>query len=263
MHSLIPFAGLTARGNAVVRETGDRYRDTVALTVRGDGVDIPPYIIVHSYKNASAGSGRRCRAGETPVKGMDTSRMIAYVDHISQYVNETSLLVMDRLSSHTAGAVRRHVESLTTPSGERLFIPIYLPAKTAFLISPLDMGAIAAFKAHYYRLDRSTIQLKLRAVIQAWRAVSNDALSNICLNCGIVGQETLESLRQRFMSEVVGSVPAELEESADFYDAWESGTINVEGAIRGRGVRLDLPDQLPEGYLDGVYWTNFGRRISE
>jgi hypothetical protein len=254
--------GLTRRGNAVVLETGDKFRDTVALTVRGDGVDIPPFIIVHTYATASYPSGRRCPAGEAPVKGMNTTRMIAYIDHVSQYVQEPSLLLMDRLSSHTAAEVRRHIESKTTASGERLLIPIYLPAKTAFLISPLDMGAIAAFKSRFHALDRSTLHLKLRAVREAWGAVSNDSVSNICLNCGIVGEEDLASLRQRFMADVVGAVPSELNLFADFYDAWKSGTIEVEGATRGRGVRLDIPDQLPEGHLDGVYWTNFGRRIS-
>jgi hypothetical protein len=29
----------------VVEEKGDTFRDTVALTVRGDGIDIPPYVI--------------------------------------------------------------------------------------------------------------------------------------------------------------------------------------------------------------------------
>jgi hypothetical protein len=47
------------RCNAVIEEIGDKFRDTVALTVRGDGVDIPPYIIIHTYKNASYASGRR------------------------------------------------------------------------------------------------------------------------------------------------------------------------------------------------------------
>jgi len=31
---------------------------------------IPPFIIVHTYKNASRASGRRCASDETPVKGM-------------------------------------------------------------------------------------------------------------------------------------------------------------------------------------------------
>jgi hypothetical protein len=259
----IPIAHLILRGNAVVLETGDKFRDTVALTLRGDGVDIPPFTIVHTYRNASAASGRRCAANETPIKGMNTARMIDYIDHIAQYVQEPSLLLMDRLSSHVAGAVRRHMETKMTPDGQPLFIPIYLPAKTAFLISPLDMGAIAAFKAHYYRFDRSSIELKLRAVHAAWAAVSNEALRKICLNCGIVGEESLDSLRQRFMGHVVGSVPAELEVYADFYDSWKSAAIEVEGASRGRGITLELPEQLPEGCLDGVYWTHFGRRLSQ
>jgi hypothetical protein len=259
----IPTTHLIIRGNAVVRETGDEFRDTVALTLRGDGVDIPPFTIVHTYKNASAASGRRCAASDTPIKGMNTERMIDYIDHIAQYVQEPSLLLLDRLSSHTAAAARRHIEARVTPDGQRLFTPIYLPPKTAFLISPLDMGAIAAFKAHYYRFDRSAIQLKLRAVHAAWDAVSNEALRNICLNCGIVGEESIDSLRQRFMGQVVGAVPAELEVYADFYDSWKSGTIEVEGASRGRGITLELPEQLPEGCLDGVYWTHFGRGLSQ
>lgn len=250
------------RNNAVVQENGDTFRDTVALTVRGDGVDIPPFTIVHTYRNASQASGRRCAANETPIKGMDANRMIDYIDHISQFVQEPSLLLMDRLSSHTAARVRTHIEGKLLPDGDRMFIPVFLPAKTAFLISPLDMGAIAAFKAHYYRLDRSTIDLKLRAVHAAWDAVPNDALRHICLNCGIVGEETFGSLRDRFMSQVVGFVPSELEEQANFFDAWKSGAIQVEGASRGRGVTLDVPAQIPEAHLDGVYWTNYGRRIS-
>lgn len=249
---------LNPRDNAVVQETGDRFRDTAALTVRGDGVDIPPFIIIHSYKTASYASGRRCSPHEDPVKGMNISRMKDYINHIAQYVQETSLLIMDRLSSHTSARVRQHIESKTTPSGEKMFIPIYLPPKTAFLVSPLDMGAIAAFKSHYHILDRSTIQLKLRAVHQAWDTVSNDTLKNICLNCGIVGQESIYSLRERFMKAVGSVVPPQVEDYLDFYDAWKSGFIEVEGAARGRGVTLNIPDQFPEAHLDGVYWTHFG-----
>lgn len=84
---------------------------------------------------------------------MNNARMKQYVDCISDYVQEPSLLIMDRLSSHTAGEVIRHVCSKVTFNGEQLLFPILIPPKTAFLISPLDMGAIGAFKAHYYKLD--------------------------------------------------------------------------------------------------------------
>ena len=246
----------------MLQETGDAFRDTVALTVRGDGVDIPPFTIVHTYRNASLASGRRCAANETPIKGMSIDRMIDYIDHLSQFVQEPSLLLLDRLSFHTAARVRLHMEGRLLPNGERMLIPLYLPAKTAFLISPLDMGAIAAFKTRYYGLDRSTIDVKLRAVHTAWDAVSNDALRNICRHCGIVGEETIDSLCHRFEREVVSSIPSELEEQANFFDSWKSGAIEVNGVSRGRGVILDLPEQLPEGHLDGIYWKIFGRRIS-
>lgn len=246
------------RSNAVVEEQGDSFRDTVALTVRGDGLDIPPYIIVHTYKNASHASGRRCPANEQPVRGMNIARMIDYIDHISHYISETSLLITDRLSSHTAGLVRAHIDQKKTADGSPLLIPIFLPPKTAFLISPLDMGAIAAFKSHFNKFDRSTIQLKLRAVRDAWDQVSNKALVNIFANCGLIGEESLESLRHRFSKDVGSLIPQELEELKTFYDAWISGSINIEGAKLHRGVRLSRPSQLSEGFLDGVYWTNFG-----
>ena len=249
---------LIYRYNAVVQEHGDTFRDTVALTVRGDGVDIPPFIIVHTYRNASYRSGRRCAPGDDPVKGMNIVRMKLYLQHISQYVEKTSLLCMDRLSSHTSKKIREYVESFKLADGQRMFIPIYLAPKTAFLISPLDMGANAAFKAYYHRLDRSTIDLKIRAVHQAWDQVSNESLLNICSNCGVIGEDSLPTIRQRFMKEVVNTVPSEIAGLADYYESWTAGQIEVEGCTRARGISIETPSQLSEGFMDGVYWNNFG-----
>lgn len=246
------------RGNPVVREKGDTFRDTVVLTVRGDGVDIPPLFILHTSHSAAKTSERHCPKDETPIKGMNIQFMKEYVDHVASYVKEPSLLIMDRLSSHTSSEVIQYILSKRTESGGNLLIPILMQPKTAFLISPLDMGAIGAFKSYYHQLDRGTIEAKKRAVTQAWKAVSNEALRNICLNCGIVGEEDLETLRSRFMKEVVGLVPERLEEVKEFYDAWASGFIQVEGAKRGRGVTFEIPQQLEGTGLDGVKWTQYG-----
>jgi len=251
------------RGNAVVHSADDKWRDTVALTVRGDGVDIEPFIIVHKSKKASKTSGRKCAPDETPVKGMDTSHMIRYIDHISKFISEPSLLLLDRLSAHTAAPVRLHIESKLTPSGDRLIYPIYLPPKSSFLISPLDMGALAAFKSNFHKLDRSTLALKLKSVTDAWSQVTNESLRDICIHCGIVGDRPLDTLRSQFMEEVVGSVPEELVKYVDFYDAWEAKAIEVEGVTRGRRKRIGSPMQLREGYMNGEYWNNYHRRNSQ
>jgi hypothetical protein len=249
---------ITFRNNPVVHETGDQFRDTLALTVRGDGVDIPPFFILHSYKNASYASGRRCPSSEAPIKGMNNELMIKYLDYLTQFVTDPSLLLLDRLSSHHSASVVRHLDSKVTATGEKLFTLILLPAKTSFLVSPLDNGAIAAFKAHYHKLDRSTLNLKKRAIVEAWGTVTNDALMNICLHCGITGDEPIDSLRSRFMKEVGRVIPEEKADYLDFYDCWKSGAIEVEGASRGRGVTLERPQQLRGGNLDGKYWTKFG-----
>lgn len=242
----------------MVQEKGDRFRDTLVLTVRGDGVDIPPVFIAHTYKTASYASGRRCKGGEDPVKGMNIPRMKLYVDHIAQYVTKTSVLVMDRLSSHTSGKVRRYIESFTLPSGERMFYILLLPAKTAFLLSPLDMGAISAFKSYFHCRDRSTLSLKQKAAREAWDQVSNESLVNICRNCGVIGEADIDSLRDKFLKQVVGLLPEQQVQHLDYYDAWASGHIRVERAHLARGVSLELPSQLEEGRLDGRRWSKFG-----
>ena len=90
--------------------------------------------------------------------------------------------------------------------------PYLLPPKTAFLISPLDMGAISAFKTYFHKLERSTLRLKIDALNEAWSSVSNESLRNVCFNCGVIGDENIESIRSRFMKDVVGRLPEEMEE---------------------------------------------------
>lgn len=60
------------------------------------------------------------------------------------------------------------------------------------------------------------------------------------------------------MKEVIGVAPKRLEELEEFFHAWGSGALEVEGASRGRGVTLEIPQQLHEADLDGAYWTTIG-----
>jgi hypothetical protein len=229
--------------------------------VRGDGIDIPQFVIIHTSKMASKASKRRCAKDDIPVRGMTNDIMLEYIDHLAKYVKEPSLLIMDRLSSHKSSTVLSHIRFKKTTDGESLLIPFLLPAKTAFLISPLDMGAIAAFKSHLYKYERGTLHEKKVAMELAWRDVSNESLAKICHNCGIIGEESIETIRQRFLKEVVGEVPEKLGEMLDYYDAWKAGAIDVEGANRGRGVTTERPQQLAAGHLDGVQWVYYGRNI--
>ena len=120
------------------------------------------------------------------------------------------------------------------------------------------MGAIAAFKEKFYGLDRSTIDLKRRAIVQAWRDVSNDSLKNIWKNCGLIGKEPIASFRTRFMKEVKGVLPEEYENLIDFYEGWKNGAFDVQGATLGGGIALDTPEQITQAHLDGDSWTNYG-----
>lgn len=114
------------RGNAVVEDRGDRYRDTLVLTVRGDGVDVPPFFIVGQYGNAPRSSGRRPSPGEKPVRGMNNTLIRKYIDHVAPYLSEPTLLLWDRHSSHTSKETFRYIKRWRTSDGRQLIIPIAL-----------------------------------------------------------------------------------------------------------------------------------------
>jgi hypothetical protein len=245
--------------NAVVLKDSDSVRDTMVLTVRGDGLDIPPFFIMSTSRAASYRSGRRCGPDETPVKGMTNQFMVKYIDHIKDYVQEPTLLIMDRHSSHTSPQTLDMIKSYHLPDGLQALHPLLLPPKSAFLISPLDMGAIAAMKAYYYTLDRSGLEKKKNAAMEAWQKVSNDAIRSFFRNCGLIGEETLDSIRQRFEADVRGCIPEHLENVWLHYQKWESGAVEVEGAGSVRDNAVDRPVQLEGDVLDGQHWQTYGR----
>jgi hypothetical protein len=243
-------------------DLGDRYRDTLVLTIRGVGVDIPPYFIRGEYANASLASGRRPKSNQKAVKGMTVALMMKYIDHVSEYVSEPSLFIMDRLSSHTSKAVLTYLKSKKTADGTQKFIPILLKPKTAFLISPLDNAAIGLFKRKFYKYDRTTIELKELAAYRAWRDVSNAALRAFIKDCGIVGTENVDSLLTRFMKEVKGGIPEKNADVWSFYESWRYGAISVAGVPSPRGSPLAIPQQLENAELDGEYWCSYGRTLT-
>lgn len=188
---------------------------------------------------------------------MNLDLMKSYADHISLYVEEPSILLMDRVSSHTSKKARAYIESLRTKDGKQKFFVMLFPAKAPFLISPLDNGALSLFKKYYYRYDRSTLERKEKAAYRAWHEVTNDNLVSYFENCGLVGRKRISSLRKQFMTEVRGAIPAKHEPSWHYYDAWKCHAIQVEGVSRPRGSPLDIPLQIPEAELNGKYWAKY------
>lgn len=245
-----------------MKTSGDRFRDTAALTVRADGKDIPPFFIKGQVGNASKASGRRPKPGEKAVGGMNVSLMKKYAKHISEYPSKPSLLLLDRASSHTSKQTIAELEDYLTPDGQQMFKVLFIPPKAAFLVSPLDNGVIAAFKQHFYRYDRSTFELKKSAAKMAWDEVSNDTIKNVCRNCGLDPDVPLYTIRKKFEKNVHGFLPEKLEPFLELYDQWKAGAIVIDGADLGRGVAYSRPTQLDDGTLDGIKWIEWNTESS-
>lgn len=194
---------------------------------------------------------------------MNISEMKKYIDKFMEYISRRSCLILDQASSHTSKEVRRYIESFRLPDKTQAVIIKLLKPKTSFIASPLDMGAIAEFKRYFYKFDRRTLDLKIRASHHAWQLVSNDNLQSYIHNCGYCTNESLDSIRGRFMKEVRAGIPEKFKELWEFYDGWASGAYTVHGVSVPRGVPLEQPKQLDANYLDGQYWTLYGSHVKQ
>jgi hypothetical protein len=250
---------LNASGNAVVEQTGDTYRDTMAATLVGDGSFLPPFYIKGELGNASKASHRRPKPGQKPVKGMNVPNMLKYLDHVDKHVDRPCVLLLDRLSSHRSKRVRDYAYSLKCSDGvTQKFELSLLPAKSAFLISPLDMGFFSMWKRGFYKYDRSTYAFKLLAAHHVWKSIQSKKIRGLFDNCGITSKETPSKLRKRIIAQVRSGIPEELEEVWEFYQGWLAGSFEIQGATRPRSdpkKKLIIP---PDCDLDGAYWVKMG-----
>lgn len=237
-------------GNAVVKNNSDGIRDTAVLTVRGDGVDIPPCFILSEVGNASMESGRRAPNGEKPIKGMNNNLMKQYIDHLKMYVKKKTLLIMDQHSAHKSQQTIQYIHQQKLNNGSKMFEIELLPPKTAFLISPLDNGAISAFKSYYNKLDRSTIQKKKSAVPEAWGQVSNESLVGILKHCGYDTSESIHSVRNRFMSNVKQVFDERHLDCHRLFLRWKNKEIKINGIDLKRGILTEMFLQLDDNSVN-------------
>ncbi len=231
----------------------------MALTVRGDGVQMKAFYIKHLYGNASKASGRRPKPGEKIEKGMTKNQMKKYIDELVLQLEHPSLLIFDLLSSHKSKEVRQYGESKRLKNGDQALYFRFLKPKTAFAVSPLDNGYIPTFKTEYYKMDRSSTSLKFQAATKCYYGISQEVGQRIIDNCGYTSKDTPQERRKRIFENVVGSIPEKLKHCLELYDAWRSRAVEVAGATWVREISLTKPTQLSEAELNGVYWCNWGR----
>jgi hypothetical protein len=230
----------------------------MAATLDDQGFWYPPFFIKSQYANASYTSGRRPPLGQKPIKGMTVPKMKEWIDMIDDYVDEPSILLLDRLGAHKSAEVISYIESKTCSDGRKKFKVKLFPAKSAFLISPLDFGFFGYWKPMYYKMDRSTTEMKFAAARKVWKDVEPEAIKRFFAACHFTGTESKQALRDNLMSHVRAGMPESLEEVWDFYDGWKSGAFDVEGVSAPRDVPLEAPTLPLDSDLNGLYWINWG-----
>lgn len=242
-----------------MKTDGDSFRDTAVGTLQGDGTALPLIFIKGEVGNASKSSGRRPAPGKKPRRGATKESMLNWADWFAARVKEPSILIWDRLSSHRSREVIDKLESFRTNEGEQLIHVKFLPAKAAFLISPLDMGGFAIFKTQFYQLPRRTWNMKKDSANVAWRALKRENVQNLFHHCGLTSKETPQALRARLHREVNTVVLTDYQEYLDVFDQWRAGA--------GDDRFPDPPNRDPlteiwvpaNSGLTGPYWSRSGR----
>ena len=193
---------------------------------------LPPFIIKHTTRYAAARFGRKPSLGEPPVKGMNKTQMKKYIKFIQPHIEKPSILLMDRCSSHKSREIQDEITSVVLPSGAAAFIVRLFPAKSPFLISPCDYSFIGVMTTYFYRLDRSTLELKLAAAEQAYKSISPDTIRNFFRLCGLVSTESMQENRGRITKSVRSILPPNLNVERELYDSWLAGAVDIMDAHR-------------------------------
>lgn len=202
----------------------------MVAVVRGDGVKLPPYLIKGEREPNQPPPRHR------PLRGLTNHSVKPWIAEFMSQVSEPSLLIWDRSLVHISKSTLHEFASYRFEDGSRAIHIAYMPPKGALLLSPLATGVFSEFKSHYKPQGCSTFELKKKTVTRAWNRISKASVRKWFQHCGLTGEETLESLRSRFLQEIKGPAGKEYREIREFYNLWFTGKSTVPGAKRARRV---------------------------
>ena len=230
----------------------------MVATLSSDGSWLSPLYLKSQSKSASKASGRRVEASAQPLRGMNNLSMKVWADSLDSNVEEPTRLLMDRLSSHTSREVRNYIEAKRCKDGRQKFKVMLLPPKGAFLVSPLDNGFFSYWKSKFYKFDRSTFPLKMAAAKETWKLVDSEDVVAFFRGCYLTGKKREDTLRRELLELVDATIPEELQEHADYHEAWANGSFTVDGISAPRAIPFERPTLPEDDALDGVYWREWG-----
>lgn len=248
----------------------DKARITVHFCCNADGSDkVPAWFIGKSAKPRCFGAANininalNCVWKSNGKAWMTGELMIQWLQWFSQRIgsNRRILLVMDNFSAHTAAVqqIQQHqpLQNITV---------CWLPPNSTAKTQPLDQGIIRTYKAHYrkswllYMLDQFNKELNplrtmnvLKAVrwsIQAWQAVTTEAIQNCWKRSGLVVNNSSDLLPLQGLEQELVQLMTGLQRQERIQQAMSVHTLlNLEiEVIQDQLDDVDLTEQIAQQF---------------
>ena len=227
----------------------------------GDGSRLPMFWIGHEQPRYRIQRVSRSRVlASAGVAGMSAAKMVEWAETYKDDFRPDSVLVLDRLRAH----LNAEVQEVLSDAGIAIRP---LPAKGALLLSPLDNGFFSEFTHRFAesmtRRPADEQWRKWNAACEAYLAVPASHIEAYFHACGLIGRESLQAVRHRFLSRQGSLADSEHEELLSTFEKWSTGVLHIPGTNRLRRFELGRPMQLPDAALNGSYWLNWGTHVDE
>jgi len=150
------------------------HRDSLVVALVGNGRKLPPYMI-----QSKAAKYKKKEIVEKAVKGMNAEIMVKWLSEIFlPNRGEIKYLLLDRASSHISHKVKLFAK-------EQNIELIFLPAKTAPDLSPLDNGFFAQLKALLKGHPLGTFQQKQSTIELVMEDIAPETIQKYFVHCGL------------------------------------------------------------------------------
>jgi hypothetical protein len=121
--------------------------------------------------------------------------MNEWCDWAKRYIPKGSVLLIDRISSHTNKQILDELKK----NGITVLL---LPPKGSLLLSPLDNGFFGIFKRKLSQeMDLHPVSFgspHFKAAIRAYNCIPRNAVVEFFKNCGLIGTDSLSTIKKNF-----------------------------------------------------------------
>ena len=161
---------------------GNHRRDTGVVAISADG-RVLPYFIPHTPQKSKKINGSKVIV-QKKVSGMGLEQMMEWSNDFAKNCEhpERTVLLMDRLRSHTNKSIQNNLESHHIKC-------FHFPPQGGKLGSVCDNSFFAVLKARLQKMNTSTTEKKREAFFQLCREFPSDMVKKFYHHCGWEFQE--------------------------------------------------------------------------